>query len=93
MSERISVAALQSVVDKALVNAKLRPGPLIFGFVAPDGIEMAEAHKIATVVARESGIAGTPTVANLATAATAGVGERALKLPHRIIIGLIQDDR
>lgn len=96
MSERINLDELQGAVARAVANVKFKPGPIILGFVAPDGISQAEAHAAAQEVARLTGIAGTPTVANIGSA-SAPAGERALKAevlaPHHIIIGLVASER
>lgn len=91
MSERISVKDLQAAVDKAVARVKIKPGPIIFGFVAPADFPKAEAHDIAREVAKISGLAGTPTVSVLGNAAdSAAFAESSKRLPPgHIIIGLV----
>ena len=91
MSERISVQELQAAVDKAITRIEVKPGPIIIGFVAPADFSETEAHKIAQEVAKISGLAGTPTVSVLGTAAAGSTFEKSSKLlpPGHIIIGLV----
>lgn len=91
MPERISVQDLQTAVDKAITKMKVKPGPIVIGFVAPASFSEHDAHAIAQEVAKISGLAGTPTVGVLGTSAA---GEALAKSqnhlpPGHIIIGLV----
>ncbi|MDB5583415.1 MAG: hypothetical protein JWR80_8591 [Bradyrhizobium sp.] len=91
MPDRISVQNLQAAVDQAITKIKVKPGPIIIGFVAPAGFPEADAHKIAQEVAKISGLAGTPTVGVLGTSvASEALAESQHHLPPgHIIIGLV----
>ena len=90
MSDRVSVKDLQAAVDKAVARIKVKPGPIVVGFVAPGDFPEAEAHSIAQEVAQISGIAGTPTVSKVGTAAGKALAKSANLLPPgHIIIGLV----
>ena len=58
MTDRVSLAELQSVVSKAVADVvhknqkSIAHGPIICGFVAPDALIAADAQKIAAEVSK-----------------------------------------
>src|ERR1700744_368008 len=84
-------AAVQNAVQQALAKHGAVPiDQLWVGFVAPEAVANEKAaQEVASLLARESGVAAKGSVAQLGTAA-AGGAEKSLVPPHRII-GLIWD--
>ncbi len=94
MAERVNLVELQSAVEKAaaqvLHGKPAWHGPIILGFVAPEGIAAKDAQAIADKVAAGTGLKAQPTVVGEGAAAAGAKKEAAL--PHRpIIIGIIID--
>jgi hypothetical protein len=93
MPKTIGIADLTSAVEKALASVKIKPGPIILGFVAPDTLDHAAALNVAKELAKATGLPGTPTVSTVAEAAAhAHTGQKAA-IPHgHIIVGLVQQE-
>lgn len=92
---RVPLADLASTVQNAVQQALAKHGDvpidkLWVGFVAPENIANEQsAEAVANVLARESGLKGQPSVAQIRAAAGEGATQ-AYTPPHRII-GLIYE--
>ena len=94
MTGRIPISELQVVVDKAVANLKLKPGPIIIGLIAAD-ISAIEAKALAEEVTKLTGLTGEPTVVTIGgTAETQAALAHTSRLTNpRHIIGLIKSER
>ena len=72
-------------VEDALKESVLRHGPIICGFVAPEGLSAEEAQTIANETARAVGGGAQAVVEHVATGVQAEAA-RAAVLPGRVII-------